>query len=421
VNEFTGERVIPGEVNDDLWAEHVARYAFAARYAAGKRALDIGCGTGYGAAELAKLASATFGIDVAADALTYAHFHYPAPHFNQASAASLPFRNASFDIVTAFEVIEHLSDSRALLSEARRVLTRDGVFLVSTPNKSYYAEARAKDGPNPFHTHEFEFEEFQAALGEFFPHVAIILQNWQGAVSFVPALIPAEPVAAQNHDLEATIASTQATPSEAHFFLAMCSINVPSEPRAFLYLPSASNLLREREHHIHLLESELEQSKQWLDDARWERDAMIALQAAQKHQLEESNRWAQHLEIQSKATLERIARVQEELHTAQARAADVAADYARKVGELEEENLQKTEWAIDIEQRLSADLSSKCEELAETVRLLDRAEATVIERTQWAQRVQTRVDQLEAQMKMIRESKWTKLGRAAGLGPRVDG
>ena len=29
VNEFTGERVIPGEVNDDLWAEHIARYAFA--------------------------------------------------------------------------------------------------------------------------------------------------------------------------------------------------------------------------------------------------------------------------------------------------------------------------------------------------------------------------------------------------------
>jgi hypothetical protein len=29
--EFTGERVIPGQVNDDLWSEHVARYAFARR------------------------------------------------------------------------------------------------------------------------------------------------------------------------------------------------------------------------------------------------------------------------------------------------------------------------------------------------------------------------------------------------------
>ena len=35
--EFTGERVIPGEVNEDLWAEHLARYAFASPRAAGAR------------------------------------------------------------------------------------------------------------------------------------------------------------------------------------------------------------------------------------------------------------------------------------------------------------------------------------------------------------------------------------------------
>jgi len=51
--EFTGERVIPGQVNDDLWSEHIARYAYARRYAEGRRALDAGCGTGYGSAELA--------------------------------------------------------------------------------------------------------------------------------------------------------------------------------------------------------------------------------------------------------------------------------------------------------------------------------------------------------------------------------
>ena len=54
--EFTGERVIPGQVNDDLWSEHVARYAYARRYAEGRRALDAGCGTGYGSAELAQSA-----------------------------------------------------------------------------------------------------------------------------------------------------------------------------------------------------------------------------------------------------------------------------------------------------------------------------------------------------------------------------
>src|SRR6266404_5405144 len=76
VIEFTGERVIPGEVNDDLWAEHEARYAFASRYAPATRALDIGCGAGYGVVELANSAAFAVGIDLAADAVSYARAHY---------------------------------------------------------------------------------------------------------------------------------------------------------------------------------------------------------------------------------------------------------------------------------------------------------------------------------------------------------
>src|SRR5439155_25371797 len=106
--------------------------------------------------------------------------------FLEASALALPFASAAFDLVTAFEVIEHLSDWRTLLSEARRVLSPAGVFLVSTPNKLYYAESRELDGPNPYHQHEFEFEEFRAALEEFFPHVAMMVQNRLESVAFYP-------------------------------------------------------------------------------------------------------------------------------------------------------------------------------------------------------------------------------------------
>ena len=81
-------------------------------------------------------------------------------------------------------MIEHLTSWRELLSEARRAFAPGGLFIVSTPNRLYYAESRRLDGPNPYHVHEFEFEEFEAALREFFPHVAILFQNRVEAFAF---------------------------------------------------------------------------------------------------------------------------------------------------------------------------------------------------------------------------------------------
>src|SRR5947209_10327949 len=78
--EFTGERVIPGEVDVDLLNEHIARYAFAARLAHGKRVLDAGCGAGYGSAELAHTAQSVIGMDISAEAVEFARANYRLPN-----------------------------------------------------------------------------------------------------------------------------------------------------------------------------------------------------------------------------------------------------------------------------------------------------------------------------------------------------
>ncbi len=93
--EFTGERVIPGQVDPDLWAEHVSRYAFAARFASGARVLDLGCGAGYGTAELAGRARSAMGIDLAPEAITHASSAYPRANisFVPASVTAFPFRD----------------------------------------------------------------------------------------------------------------------------------------------------------------------------------------------------------------------------------------------------------------------------------------------------------------------------------------
>src|SRR6185295_7753022 len=76
--EFTGERVIPGQVDADLLNEHMARYAFAARLCRRKQVLDAGCGAGYGSAELARTAASVLGIDVSAETVALARAEYPA-------------------------------------------------------------------------------------------------------------------------------------------------------------------------------------------------------------------------------------------------------------------------------------------------------------------------------------------------------
>src|SRR6185503_10161823 len=118
------------------------------------------------------------GIDRAPEAVGFAREHYRLPNlsFVQASCAALPYKDSGFDLIAAFEVIEHLENWRDFLREARRVLAANGQFIVSTPNKSYYTESRGAEGANPFHVHEFESEEFVEALKEVFPYVSLFLE-----------------------------------------------------------------------------------------------------------------------------------------------------------------------------------------------------------------------------------------------------
>jgi ubiquinone/menaquinone biosynthesis C-methylase UbiE len=393
--EFTGERVVPGQVGDDLWSEHMARYAFARRYAHGKRVLDAGCGTGYGSAELAQSAAAVTGVDISADAIEYASASYPMAglRFLESSCTAIPLPAESFDLVVAFEVIEHLADYRAFLNECARVLTPTGLFIVSSPNKRYYAETRAATGPNPFHEHEFEAGEFARELERVFSNVRLLLQNRVESFAFHPAVSfwPAE----------ARIDGGGGNAEDAHFFIGMCSAGPLPEAKSFVYVPKAANVLRERELHVEALQNQLAEVKA-------DREALLELHRRQTIELEESNFWAQSLDADLKAARERIIDLQNE-------AAELAAGYQAQVARMEQEDRVKTEWA----RKTSAELEAKCRELSECVALLDTAEATVRERTVWAQTTEAQRAELAAQLEMIRASRWVKMGRKVGLGPEI--
>lgn len=95
------------------------------------RILDVGCGTGANLQMLSNFGVAE-GVDVSAEALDFCRARGLAK-VEQGAAEALPFEDASFDLVTGLDVVEHLDDDVAGLKEMRRVLRPRGRALLFVP------------------------------------------------------------------------------------------------------------------------------------------------------------------------------------------------------------------------------------------------------------------------------------------------
>jgi 2-polyprenyl-3-methyl-5-hydroxy-6-metoxy-1,4-benzoquinol methylase len=154
---FTGERLHEGS------ERHQAAYDLARRRAGGGRVLDLGSGSGYGTASIARGGARVTGVDrVAPDPAQRG----PAD-FVRADLRASPFRPGSFDLVVSFQVIEHLEDPSAYLDALARALRAEGVALVTTPN------VLTSDGVNPYHVHEYRAEELGELLRTRFEEVEV--------------------------------------------------------------------------------------------------------------------------------------------------------------------------------------------------------------------------------------------------------
>jgi SAM-dependent methyltransferase len=96
--------------------------------------LEIGCGTGF---VIAGIADAVPGIRIAASeahvsGLRFAARRVPGAHLMQMDARAIPFA-AEFDVVAAFDVIEHVEDDRAVLREMHRAARPGGGILLTVP------------------------------------------------------------------------------------------------------------------------------------------------------------------------------------------------------------------------------------------------------------------------------------------------
>jgi 2-polyprenyl-3-methyl-5-hydroxy-6-metoxy-1,4-benzoquinol methylase len=185
MTKYSEERMYPEEPTDMplefvyLWLkqyeEHVARYKFFAHYARNNYILDAGCGFGYGSVILGGYqAKKVIGIDKSIQTLRYAAEKYNSNNIYYAASdlTCAPFVNYTFDTIYAFEVVEHIKNDDAFLSEMARLLKEDGYIFISTPNKklSGYEDGSKK---NQFHFREYELNEFRNLLGTYFSNVQI--------------------------------------------------------------------------------------------------------------------------------------------------------------------------------------------------------------------------------------------------------
>jgi len=121
----------------DQPSQHLVRLAKRFSPASGKKALDIGCGTGAWLQVLSDNGADVCGIDISERAIEAARRRLPQAGLHVGPAETLPYEDDSFDIVTCLGSLEHFLDQPMALREMARVARPDGRILVLVPNAGF--------------------------------------------------------------------------------------------------------------------------------------------------------------------------------------------------------------------------------------------------------------------------------------------
>jgi 2-polyprenyl-6-hydroxyphenyl methylase / 3-demethylubiquinone-9 3-methyltransferase len=124
----------------DLAAGHFGRDPRAPAPFAGLTLLDVGCGGGLLSEPLARLGFAVTGIDPAGANVDVARTHAAqsgvAATYRRTTAETLAEEGASFDVVLAMEVVEHVPDVGAFIAAAASLVRPGGLFAAATINRT---------------------------------------------------------------------------------------------------------------------------------------------------------------------------------------------------------------------------------------------------------------------------------------------
>ena len=175
----TSERLVPEHVASRdgylLYLRHVFAYDLAAGMVEpGAAVLDMGCGEGYGTARLAARGAEAVGVDVSPEVIGHAGAKYGSDgcRFQVYDGRELPFPDGAFDMVTSFQVLEHVQDDEGYAAEVARMLRAGGRLVLVTPN----AATRLEPGERPwnrFHLREYTRDDLGGLLEGKFAEVTL--------------------------------------------------------------------------------------------------------------------------------------------------------------------------------------------------------------------------------------------------------
>ena len=428
--DFTGERIIPEKVETDLLNEHLCRYLFAQMLLDDAVVLDMGSGVGYGSQLLAAKARSVISVDIVEECIRYAVKKYPDENIDYlvADGHSIPLTSQSVDVIVSFELIEHLKDQSPHLLELDRVLKPEGFLVISTPNRIFYTEERKEI--NPFHTHEFDFQEYVTFLKTTFPCVNVYFQN------HIESLFIGNP--SLNHGTKTYLQDRRVNlESDSNYFVAICSKKDKYQPQIknFAFLPTTGNLLREQNRHIDALNSRIQQLDATLLNLQAEYDERTNWSLQLKNQTKELKKiiknlqsdlkdktdWTNELAGKMKKTDKTIVKLQsdfEDITNWANELADQIKEADKTIVNLQSDLKDRTGWANEIAgQMQEADktivkLQSDFEDRTNwALRLNNELE----DRTNWALRLNNELEECHQRLESIEKSKLYKLAKTLRL------
>lgn len=117
----------------------------------GKAVLDLGFGPGNILFLLRKLGAICYGAEISQTAID--NLKNQGFFLKYTNGDKLPYDSECFDAIVASHTIEHIPDEKRILQEIKRVLKRDGIFIMGVPT--------GKTGYNPLHFRDYSEKDIR--------------------------------------------------------------------------------------------------------------------------------------------------------------------------------------------------------------------------------------------------------------------